>query len=140
MPSVIATSTSSDSASRVGFDRARELMLAAAEPLPSETIALRDAHNRIVAAVLRAQDDIVPYARSAMDGFALRASDSVGDGAGGVVLPVVGRFYAGERPPPLAPGSAMAIATGAPLPDGADAVVPIERVDHRGDTIALGAP
>jgi len=129
-----------DGGMRVDFDRARELMLAAAEPLPSEMIPLLEAGDRILATVLRADEDIVPYARSGMDGFALRASDSLGADTDGVVLPVAGTLYAGDVPAALAPGWAMAIATGAPLPDGADAVVPIECVDDRGDRIVLRAP
>jgi molybdenum cofactor synthesis domain-containing protein len=129
-----------DIAERVDFDRARELMLGAAQPLPSETLALDDAHDRVVAAVLRASADIVPYARSAMDGFALRAADTFGADKTSVILPVVGMTYAGNAPRQLAPGTAMAIATGAPLPAGADAVVPIENVGRRGDAIVIDAP
>jgi molybdopterin molybdotransferase len=67
-----------------------------------------------------------------MDGFALRAEDTPG------TLPVVARVAAG-RPAPraLAPGEAMAIATGGVVPDGADSVVPIEAVEEHGDTVVV---
>jgi molybdopterin molybdotransferase len=137
---MIASATNADIALRVGFERARELMLASAEPLPSESVALSEAGGRVLAEVLRAGSDIVPYARSGMDGFALRARDCAGAGEHGVTLPVIGMLYAGDASPQLASGTAMAIATGAPLPHGADAVVPIEDVEQRGATIFLSAP
>ena len=67
--------------------------------------------------------DLPPFASSAMDGFALRAADTPG------TLPVAFRIAAG-RPATrgLAPGEAMGIATGGVVPDGADAVIPIEYV------------
>ena len=76
----------------------------------------------------RAVVDLPPFASSAMDGFAVRAADTPGR------LPVVARIAAG-RPAarPLAPGEAMGIATGGVVPEGADAVVPIERVEVLGD-------
>src|SRR5581483_9556474 len=76
--------------------------------------------------------DLPSFPASAMDGFALRAEDVP------ATLPVVGRVAAG-RPAdrPLAPGEAMAIATGGVVPDGADAVVPIEEVEDRGGLVVV---
>jgi molybdenum cofactor synthesis domain-containing protein len=129
-----------DRTHRVSFPRARELMLAAAQALPAEIVALDDAPGRVIAATLRADADLVPYARSAMDGFALRAKDSFGADVSAITLPVAGSVFAGQTPDALAPGSAMAIATGAPLPLGADAVVPIEDVELRDGSITISAP
>ena len=79
--------------------------------------------------------DLPPFASSAMDGYAIRAADAPGR------LPVVASVAAG-RPAdkPLAPGEAMAIAiaTGGVVPDGADAVVPLEAVVVTDNTIAIG--
>jgi molybdopterin molybdotransferase len=129
-----------DRVDRVGFDRARELIVTAASPLLSEIVALDDAYDRVIAATLRADADLVPYARSAMDGFALRAGDTTHAGTSPVSLPIVGSVYAGQAPAALTPGSAMVIATGAPLPAGADAVVPIEDVEQRAGNIILSEP
>src|SRR5262249_22227119 len=76
--------------------------------------------------------DLPPFPSSAMDGFAVRAADTPG------VLPVSGSSAAG-RPAsgPLAAGVAIAIATGAVVPDGADAVVPIEDVVHTDNSVEI---
>jgi len=129
-----------DRVDRVDFDRARELIVAAASPLPSEIVALDGAHDRVIAAILRADADLVPYARSAMDGFALRAADTTHADSSPVALPIVGSAYAGQAPAALTVGSAMIIATGAPLPAGADAVVPIEDVEQRDGSIVISEP
>src|SRR5207247_47246 len=92
-----------------------------------------DATGRFLAGDARAVVDLPPFASSAMDGFAVRAEDAPGR------LPVVDRIAAGapaERA--LGPGEAMAIATGGVVPDGADAVVPVEYVvRHDNDTIEV---
>ena len=101
-------------------------------PLPAESVPLDGAAARVLAEDARAVIDLPRFPSSAMDGFALRSADTPG------TLPVVGRIAAGrpaERA--LAPGEAMAIATGGVVPDGADAVVPIERVDERDDAVVV---
>jgi len=137
---VIARTRPDDPANRVGFEDARRLMLASASPLSAETVALGRAYGRILARALHAVDDIVPYARSAMDGYAVRAVDTQSATGSAVALRIVGTAFAGEMPGVLAPERAVAIATGAPLPAGADAVVPIERVRHIGGAAVLTAP
>ena len=73
-----------------------------------------------------------------MDGFALRAADTA---AAPVTLPVVARIPAGgPAAGPLAPGEAMGIATGGVVPEGADAVVPIEVVEEADDGLRVAAP
>jgi molybdopterin molybdotransferase len=96
---------------------------------------LDDASGRVLAEDARAVIDLPRFPSSAMDGFALRAADTPG------TLPVVGRIAAGrpaERA--LAPGEAMAIATGGVVPDGADAVVPIERVNEQDGAVVVPEP
>ena len=91
--------------------------------------------GRVLAADVRAAVDLPPFATSAMDGYAVRAAE-LGDGP----LPVAFRVAAGDRPARLPPGAASGVATGAPLPDGADAVVPIEDADERPEGLVAAAP
>ena len=99
-------------------------------PLPAERVPLERAAGRVLAEPARAVVDLPPFPSSAMDGFAVRAADTPG------TLPVVFRIAAGRpAPSPLQPGEAMGIATGGVVPDGADAVVPLEYVvDHDNDS------
>jgi molybdopterin molybdotransferase len=89
----------------------------------------------VLAEDARAAVDLPPFPSSAMDGFAVRAADLPAE------LPVVFRIAAG-RPAdaPLGPGEAMGIATGGQVPDGADAVVPVERVDDRDNSVLIPEP
>jgi molybdopterin molybdotransferase len=107
----------------VSVDEALRVVLSRVEPLPAERVPLDEAAGRVLAEGARARVDLPPFPSSAMDGFAVRAADTPGR------LPVVERVAAG-RPAsnPLAAGEAMGIATGGVVPEGADAVVPIERV------------
>src|SRR5204863_9612846 len=113
----------------LSIGEAQQLILAHARPLPAEPVPIEAAAGRVLAEGARAAVDLPPFPSSAMDGFAVRAVDTPGK------LPIVGRIAAGrpaERA--LAPGEAMAIATGGVVPAGADAVVPIEYVvEHDND-------
>ena len=97
-------------------------------PLSTEEIPLRDALGRVLAGDIRAQDDIPPFDNSAMDGFAVHAKDTYSaNRQNPTVLRVVGDISAGSiNLEQLKPGSAMRIMTGAPVPPGADSIVPIE--------------
>jgi len=118
----------------LSVDEALRAVLARVEPLPAERVELADAAGRVLAEPARAVVDLPPFRSSAMDGFAVRAADTPGR------LPVVARVAAG-RPAarPLAAGEAMGIATGGVVPDGADAVVPIEHVTVEGDGVEIPA-
>jgi molybdopterin molybdotransferase len=106
------------------FDEARARVLALARPLGEERVPTGSAAGRVLRADLRAPLDVPARDLSVMDGWAVRSHDC----AGPVSLPVQGEIRAGgPPPPPLAPGHAMRIFTGAPLPDGADAVIMQER-------------
>ena len=114
----------------ISVDEALRAVLARAEPLEAERVRLDAAAGRVLARPALAVVDLPPFASSAMDGFAVGAADTPGR------LPVVARIAAGrpaERP--LAQGEAMGIATGGVVPEGADAVVPIERVEVLGDAV-----
>lgn len=130
-----------DDRTRIAFPDARMFMLAAATPLEAESVTLLVANGRVAARTLRAAQDIVPFARCAMDGYALRAADTDSASRGAPrVLRVTSATYAGDPPISLTVGQAVAVATGSPLPAGADAVAPFETVDFVRDTIALSAP
>lgn len=119
------------------FEAAQDAVIAACGPLASETVALADAAGRVAAETLVAREDLVPFARSAMDGFAVASADLA---AAPIVLPLAaGVFAAPGAPAPLQRGSAVPIATGAPLPPGADAVVPIEATQARDGAVAIDA-
>jgi molybdopterin molybdotransferase len=117
------------------MDEAQRLVLERVRPLPSERVPLEHAAGRVPAEAARAVVDLPPFPSSAMDGFAVRAEDVPG------TLPVVARVAAG-RPAPheLAPGEAMAIATGGVVPEGADAVVPIEYVVEHDNAVEIADP
>ena len=94
----------------------------------AERVALEDALGRVPAETLRAPHPLPGFARATVDGFAVRAADTYGvsDGQPGY-LDLAGEARMGQPPDAsLRPGAAIAIATGAPLPPGADAVVKIE--------------
>lgn len=94
-------------------------------------LPLSEAAGRPLAADLVAERALPAFDNSAMDGYALRAADAQdADEHTPVVLPVAADIPAGRvDTPPLAPGTAHRIMTGAPLPDGADAIVPVEHTD-----------
>jgi molybdopterin molybdotransferase len=114
----------------LSLEEAQRRILDRVVRLPAEQVALQDAAGRVTAADVPSRVDLPPFDSSAMDGFALRAANTPGR------LPVVERIAAG-RPASRAvvAGEAMAIATGGAIPDGADAVLPIEYVVDHGNEI-----
>jgi len=102
-----------------------ERILVETEPLPAEYAPLAEALGQRLASDATADVDSPPHDKSLVDGYAIRTADLPG---GQGTLLVTGEIVAGRLPPgPLASGGAMQIMTGAPLPDGADAVVMVER-------------
>jgi len=96
--------------------------------LPPETVSLLDALGRVLAAPVTAHDSLPPFANSSMDGYALRAAD-VAEAAPDhpITLQVVADIAAGfVSDVGIGPGMAARIMTGAPVPAGADAIVPVE--------------
>lgn len=113
----------------LSVEEARARILANVRLSDSERVPLLAAAGRVpVAFSVTAAVDVPPFDNSAMDGFALRAADAPGE------LRLVGEVAAGERSlPDVASGTAVRIMTGAPLPPGADAVVPLEVAEELGD-------
>ncbi|HUF37891.1 MAG TPA: gephyrin-like molybdotransferase Glp [Anaerolineales bacterium] len=112
-------------------EEARSLLLAAVEPLDVEEVPLEAAAGRVLARPVVAGFDLPAFSNSSMDGFALRAADIAGASASAPRrLPVIADIPAGaEAVPELEAGQAARIMTGAPLPPGADTVVPVEKTD-----------
>ena len=113
----------------MAFDLARSILAAAVESLSTEPIRLADALGRVAAENIVAKEDLVPYPRSAMDGYALRSIDTQSASpATPVELPLAGKVFTGDGQSTLVTGTALGITTGAPVPVGADAVVRLEQV------------
>ena len=105
--------------------------------LAEQTVPLGEAAGRVLANEVTSRVDVPPFDRSMMDGFALRAADTMGAAPyNRLVLDVVGKSLPGK---PFAgqfvPGQAVRIMTGAPMPPGADAVLPVELVEVEQDRI-----
>jgi molybdopterin molybdotransferase len=126
--------------SSITVAEALEYILGHFATLEAEPTPLEDALGRVLAADVRADLDIPPFANSAMDGYAVRAADTVGAGrATPRALRVTGNVAAGYvAAGAVGPGEAMRIMTGAPLPPGADAVIRFEETSE-GDAINAGA-
>ena len=115
-------------------DEALACVLGRARLLPEEPVRVAAADGRILREPARAVVDLPPFASSAMDGFAVRAADTPGE------LPVAFRIAAGDSGhAALETGTAAGIATGASVPDSADAVVPVELVSDLGDRVVISA-
>lgn len=112
-------------------DEALARILEIFSPLPAERIRLEDAYGRILAESIEAAHDLPPFPNSALDGYAVRAAEvAAANPESPVRLPVSGDIPAGSLPHmPLPIQTAMRIMTGAPLPEGADAIVPVEQTD-----------
>lgn len=121
---------------------ALEHLLNAFHPVSTQHISLADCHGRVLAEAVHATSDYPPFANSSMDGFALQASDVAhATQETPVSLQVVEDIPAGYAPHvTLQPGQAARIMTGAPLPDGADTVVPVEETDFTARDPGLPAP
>jgi len=111
--------------------------------MSAETIAIADSANRVLAESVTALTDLPRIDQSAMDGYALRAADiETASADAPLYLPITQQIVAGahECLRPLAAGTAARILTGAPLPPGADTVIPQERVHRTGDQLVFSEP
>ena len=123
------TTTQADALRSV--DEHLETILAAVSPLSSLELTLQDAHGCVLAEDVASTFPLPPFDNSAMDGYAVRAADVAAASVDSPVqLPVVGDIAAGSAGPyTVQPGLCVRIMTGAPIPAGADAVVPVEWTD-----------
>ena len=114
-----------------------ELLAAALTPRP-ESVPVDEALGRVTATAVLSPVDLPLFRNSQMDGFAVRAADVAPTPA---TLPIVGEVAARpSSPEALAPGTAIRIMTGAVVPEGADAVVPVEDTTVDGDTVTIVRP
>jgi molybdenum cofactor synthesis domain-containing protein len=124
--------------STLAFADALRTVIDAARPIErTESLPLLDADGRVVARDVRASGDVPPFDRAAMDGYAVIAGETTGASASAPrSLRCVDRVFSGHLPARgLAAGECMEIATGAPMPTGADAVVMVEETARDGDAV-----
>jgi putative molybdopterin biosynthesis protein len=109
------------------------------EPSGTEEISLLEAYNRVLAEDVSSTLDIPPFNRSTVDGYAVKAEDTFGAGENQPIkLKVCGVVNVGE--PPIirvAKGEAVEIVTGAPIPEGAEAIVMIEDTERKNDELSV---
>lgn len=123
-------------------EEALNIILRSVSRQSAEEVPLPEALGRVLADSIVAPEDLWPFARAAMDGVAVRAADLAGASDGAPVsLEVVGAIFSGQVwNVPLESGTAVTIATGAPMPPGADAVVPQELVRMGGGRATISHP
>ena len=110
----------------IGFEAATRIIQEHAAPLiGGEQVPVPESRGRVLSAAVTAPYDVPGYPKSQMDGYAVRASDLSGAAESApVLLELVGMVHAGDNPPfSIVPGTCAYVATGAAVPEGADAVV-----------------
>jgi molybdopterin molybdotransferase len=116
------------------FEDARRTILENVSPLGVERVSLLESLGRVIAEDIVAPSDMPSFDNSAMDGFAVREADCREPAS----LRISGYIPAGGAETiPLAPGCAIRIMTGAPVPDGCDAVVPVEETEESADQVRI---
>ena len=127
---------------KADYREARDLLVSMIHPVGTEKLLLRDCCGRILAGDLKAAEDVPAFDRSPYDGYAFRAKDSEeASGEHPVTLSVIEEVPAGSVPRcEITGGTAAKILTGAPIPEGADAVVMFEKTVFTADTVQLFAP
>ena len=119
----------------VSLDEARDICLNNKISLPTEEVSIDDSLNRIIASNVLAKVNDPPFDNSAMDGFAVIFSETKSTP---VELSIIGVSNAGSNSlPELSSGQAMKIMTGAPIPKGADSIIPIEKCTINGEKVIL---
>jgi molybdopterin molybdotransferase len=122
----------------ISLEEAQRLVLERVKPLDAERVPIERAFGRVLAEPASAACDLPPFPSSAMDGYAVRSADTTASPAR---LSLSGRVAAGSPVAAvLEPGQAVAIATGGVVPEGADAVVPIERAHEADGIVEIPAP
>lgn len=124
---------------RVRLDAVLDWLAARQQSLPAESISLSEAWGRILTTDIEATMSVPMFRRSAMDGYALRGEETSGAGDySPVSFKVIGQSFPGSpHAGEVKSGEAVRIMTGAPVPDGADAVLPAEQAQERGDSVEI---
>lgn len=119
----------------IAVERALELVLARARPLPAEDVPLAGLSGRFLVEDVYAAESLPVFAASAVDGYALRSAD------GTLPRRVLAEITAGQRSAfRVEPGTTMRIMTGAPVPHGADAVIMVEQTTEQAGVLAVQRP
>ena len=123
----------------LSFEEARALLLEKAQSVGAETLPLEACGGRVLARTVTAPYSVPPFDRSPYDGYAFRAADSAGASREKpVTLHVLEEVAAGSVPRcAVTEGTAVRIMTGAPIPEGADAVVMFEKTEFTEKTVTL---
>ncbi|HET6831835.1 MAG TPA: gephyrin-like molybdotransferase Glp [Solirubrobacterales bacterium] len=123
------------------IETARSLVLERVGSTSAESVALREAGGRRLAAAVASRTDVPGFDNSAMDGYAVRSTDTAGAGPGAPCeLRIAGESRAGHPAAvELGDGESIAISTGAMVPDGADAVVRVEDTERRKGAVLVTA-
>jgi len=126
----------------ISLAEARARVLAGCGPIEPRSLGLDEVLGCVTAEPVVSPADVPSFANTAMDGYAVRAVDTDGAGAGNPArLRIVGTIAAGATPvTPVGPGEAVRIMTGATMPEGADAIAIVEVTSADGDTVAVHAP
>jgi molybdopterin molybdotransferase len=128
----------------ISIDEARELLFGAVTPIArTERVALGNADGRVLAEAVVSRVDVPPFDRAAMDGYAVIAEDTFGASASAPrTLLCLESVYTGQvASMSVVRGTCIEIATGAPLPEGADAVVMVEETERgAGDSVRVLTP
>jgi molybdenum cofactor synthesis domain-containing protein len=126
----------------ISLDEARAIIDRAIEPMTRvERVDLQHASGRVLAGTITSNADVPPFSRAAMDGYAVRADDTTGASrATPRTLRCIEKVFTGQLAvQTLGPGECIEIATGAPMPPGADAVVMVEETDGGTDSVQVFA-
>ena len=126
----------------VPLEEAQQLLLQHVKPLEPVELDLLQALGMVLAEDVPAPEPVPPFTRSRLDGFALKSGDTDGSSSERPVSLLITRsLKAGQLASTgVEPGTAMAIVTGAPVPPGADCVVPFEDVRREGGCVVLSSP
>lgn len=124
------------------YETARDLLIEQVTPVSTETLPLPECAGRVLAGELLAEENVPAFDRSPYDGYALRAADSFSaTEENPVTLRILEEVPAGAVPSvTVAEGEAVKVLTGAPIPEGADAVIPFERTEFSDETVTIFAP
>ena len=129
--------------STIPLDEARAIIDRHIAPLTRvERVPLHQAHGRVLARAAISTSDVPPFARAAMDGYAVRAQETAGASRTAPrSLRHIGKLVTGQvSERAVGPGECLEIATGAPMPPGADAVVIVEETDITDDRVSVFSP
>ena len=128
--------------SSLDFKTARQILLDRVTPIETEIVKVWDCAGRVLAEEIIATENVPPFDRSPLDGYAFRAADSVNASKENpVTLRILEEVPAGSVPTmECVPGTATKILTGAPIPPGADAVTMFEKTEFTKETVTIFYP